>query len=313
MNLDRHRVRNWSGLQFFLMCATCLCVTAVKAGTVTYIYTDHQNTPLAESDENGNIVALYDYRPYGVLALGQSPSGPGYAGHISDKDTGLSYMQARYYDSGVGRFISADPKAIRDGSLAKFNRFSYANNSPVTYFDPNGMDTEISMMFHSSSVFLGLGYNHEFVAMRDTNSHQVIVARAGPSGDYSVSPSAGVSNSESHDDGKVVTLQATVAPLEKSQEAGASNKTLQGSVVVVPQSLKEVVSSAQKIANKVNDANIPYRAQTTNSNAFANTVYQSLTGKVPPQQDLATGSDTKLPISQAPDKSLQLDSQDGVK
>ena len=48
------------------------------AGTVTYVYTDPQGTPLAEADANGNITATFDYAPYGSQALGTAPSGPGY-------------------------------------------------------------------------------------------------------------------------------------------------------------------------------------------------------------------------------------------
>ena len=35
----------------------------VHAGTVTYVYTDPQGTPLAEADVNGNITATFDYAP----------------------------------------------------------------------------------------------------------------------------------------------------------------------------------------------------------------------------------------------------------
>lgn len=74
------------------------------AGTVTYIYTDPQGTPLAEADASGNIKATFDYRPYGSLALGSPPSGPGYTGHVEDPDANLVYMQARYYDPALGHF-----------------------------------------------------------------------------------------------------------------------------------------------------------------------------------------------------------------
>ncbi len=33
-----------------------------------------------------------------------------YAGHEYDSDTALSYMDARYYDSAIGRFVSEDPE-----------------------------------------------------------------------------------------------------------------------------------------------------------------------------------------------------------
>lgn len=68
----------------FLM-LLCLLVVgrgalAQTTGTVTYVYTDPQGTPLAEADAQGNITATYDYAPYGTIALGTPPNGPGYTG-----------------------------------------------------------------------------------------------------------------------------------------------------------------------------------------------------------------------------------------
>ena len=105
---------------------------AVHAGKVMYIYSDPRGTPLAEADVSGNITATFDYRPYGTQALGGAPNGPGYAGHVNDPDTGLVYMQARYYDPLVGRFLSADPVGPSAGDVLNFNRYAYAGNNPVT-------------------------------------------------------------------------------------------------------------------------------------------------------------------------------------
>lgn len=123
---------------------TCLILCgAVHAGKgkVTYIYTDPQGTPIAEADEQGNITKTFDYRPYGQRALGQPPDGPGYTGHVNDPDTDLVYMQARYYDPEMGRFLSADPVGPKPGDLFGFNRYTYANNNPVVNIDPDGRET----------------------------------------------------------------------------------------------------------------------------------------------------------------------------
>ena len=60
----------------------------------------------------------------------------GYTGHQWDNDSGLNYMQARYYDPLIGRFMSNDPVGFRD--IHSFNRYAYANNNPYKYVDPNG-------------------------------------------------------------------------------------------------------------------------------------------------------------------------------
>ncbi|GAA0242853.1 RHS repeat-associated core domain-containing protein [Rhodanobacter caeni] len=130
-----HRTRSLTILGSWLL----LAITA-HARTVTYVYTDPQGTPLAEADANGNITARFDYTPYGqpVTSMGAAPNGPGYTGHVNDPDTGLVYMQARYYDPVVGMFLSIDPVGPEPGSTFNFNRYAYAYNNPLRYTDPDG-------------------------------------------------------------------------------------------------------------------------------------------------------------------------------
>jgi RHS repeat-associated protein len=111
---------------------------AQSTGTVTYVYTDPQGTPLAEADASGNITATYDYTPYGTTALGSPPNGPGYAGHVNDQETNLFYMQAIYYDKVTVRFISTDALAPRVGNEFNFNRYAYGANNPILNKDKNG-------------------------------------------------------------------------------------------------------------------------------------------------------------------------------
>ena len=114
---------------------------AVQAQTRTVhsYYTDPQGTVLAKTDAQGNILARYDYTPYGgsVASLGSPPDGPGYTGHVNDPETGLVYMQARYY-LPIGRFLSPDPVRPAPGNLFSFNRYAYANNNPIVNTDPTG-------------------------------------------------------------------------------------------------------------------------------------------------------------------------------
>ena len=83
------------------------------------------------------------YQPFGGSIEGELDD-VGYTGHKFDKDLGLSYMQARYYDPVIGRFYSNDPvdpleHMERGNSIAHgFNRYAYANNNPYKYVDPDG-------------------------------------------------------------------------------------------------------------------------------------------------------------------------------
>lgn len=116
----------------------CVLNTVAHADTVTYVYTDPQGTPLAEADINGNITATFDYTPYGVVALGTPPNGPGYTGHVSDPETNLIYMHARYYDPATGRFLSVDPRPSQEGDPLGFGLYVYDMNNPLRYNDPDG-------------------------------------------------------------------------------------------------------------------------------------------------------------------------------
>lgn len=123
----------------FWLSAVLLCgMACARAGTVTYVYTDTQGTPLAEADASGNITVAFDYRPYGSVAMGSAPAGPGYTGHVSDPDTGFMYMQARFYDPDVGSFLSVDPEPKKPGDLYSADRYGYANSNPQRYTDPDG-------------------------------------------------------------------------------------------------------------------------------------------------------------------------------
>lgn len=113
-------------------------VTASAADTVTYVYTDPQGTPLAEADASGNITAKFDYTPFGTIATGTSPTGPGYTGHVNDVETNLVYMQHRYYDPATGRFLTTDAAPPVPGELSYMNRYAYVGNNPITRDDPSG-------------------------------------------------------------------------------------------------------------------------------------------------------------------------------
>jgi RHS repeat-associated protein len=132
----------WLTAVLLLMAMVCASMgVAHAAETITYYYTSPQGTVLAKADASGNIISNADYRPYGTQALGTPEQGPGYTGHVNDVDSGLVYMQARYYDPTMGRFLSTDPAAVESASTAKFNRYSYGANNPVLNVDPDGRQT----------------------------------------------------------------------------------------------------------------------------------------------------------------------------
>lgn len=63
-----------------------------------------------------------------------------YRGYFYDVETGLYYLQSRYYDPETGRFINADDTAYigYDSSPISTNIFAYCANNPVRNSDYNG-------------------------------------------------------------------------------------------------------------------------------------------------------------------------------
>ena len=61
-----------------------------------------------------------------------------YRGYYQDWESGYYYLQSRYYDPAIGRFINADGQISLDGSFLNTNQFVYCGNNPVNQVDPEG-------------------------------------------------------------------------------------------------------------------------------------------------------------------------------
>ncbi len=66
------------------------------------------------------------------------PTDFGFAGQRYDSSTGLIYMDARYYDPYLGRFISPDTIVQQRNDPQSYNRYAYARNNPLRYTDESG-------------------------------------------------------------------------------------------------------------------------------------------------------------------------------
>ena len=97
-------------------------------------------------DETGAEVVSYTYDTWGkVISIsGSLASTVGeknpylYRGYRFDSETGLYYLQARYYNPEWGRFLNADNFGGDTGSLLSHNVFAYCMNNPVNLSDPSG-------------------------------------------------------------------------------------------------------------------------------------------------------------------------------
>lgn len=111
--------------------------------TVKYVHTDALGSPVAKSDGGGAPIPgeAIEYAPYGA-PINRVVDGQGYTGHVMDQSSGLIYMQQRYYDPQVGRFLSVDPLASEKENGSNFNRYFYATNNPFKFTDPDGRQSQ---------------------------------------------------------------------------------------------------------------------------------------------------------------------------
>ena len=108
--------------------------------TIDFFY-DANGAPYAMK-YNGTVVASYDYDPYGkvISAVGSLANiNPlRYRGYVYDQETGFYYLQSRYYDPAIGRFINADSYASTGQGIIGHNMFAYCGNSPANFSDETG-------------------------------------------------------------------------------------------------------------------------------------------------------------------------------
>ena len=137
-------------------------IQTVGEGGVTanyYVVTNTRGDVTQIYDEAGNLQAGYTYDSWGKILSIKDGSGNEitsetnigrlnslrYRGYYYDEETGLYYLQSRYYDPVVKRFINADSTLDSGHELLNHNMFSYCNN-PVNLSDPDG-DTPIQAVF----------------------------------------------------------------------------------------------------------------------------------------------------------------------
>lgn len=111
---------------------------ALIQGRDTYYYhADGLGSITAITDNRGKVIQDYQYDSYGNLhdqknRIKQSYT---YTGREWDRETGLYYYRARYYDPMEGRFVSRDPIGFEGGD---FNLYGYVQSNPINAIDPFG-------------------------------------------------------------------------------------------------------------------------------------------------------------------------------
>ena len=101
------------------------------AGTYYYHF-DALGSVMALTNSSGNTVEVYEYDVYGRVGA-TDPNHPNrfmFTGREYDKETGLYYYRARYYNPQIGRFLQTDPVGYQAG----MNWYAYCGNGPAAQF-----------------------------------------------------------------------------------------------------------------------------------------------------------------------------------
>ena len=116
---------------------------------ITYYYIlNLQGDVVKLVTSSGSAVATYEYDAWGnILSKSGTMADKNplhYRGYYYDTETGFYYLQSRYYDPTVRRFINADSYASTGKGFIGSNMFAYCRNNPVCRIDASGcMDISI--------------------------------------------------------------------------------------------------------------------------------------------------------------------------
>ena len=114
-------------------------IAQASGATTEYFLSDALGSVRQLTDASGEITLAKSYQPYGetLSSVGNSTSPYAFTGEQLDV-SGLTYLRARYYASGDGRFTSRDTWMGDYNSPLSLNRWMYVGGNPVNYTDPTG-------------------------------------------------------------------------------------------------------------------------------------------------------------------------------
>ena len=107
------------------------------AAVTSWLHRDHLASIRKITTASGAVSEATAYKPYGKQTGPELTQSKTFIGEKWDPETGLMYLNARYYDPVLARFVTPDdwdPLLLGVGT----NRYAYAGNDPVSKNDPNG-------------------------------------------------------------------------------------------------------------------------------------------------------------------------------
>ena len=118
--------------------------------TTCYLSSDHLGSTRMVTDQNGALVSLHDYLPFGEEIISGDAGRPSvngaqdntdqkFTGQLRDSESNLDYFNARYFAAALGRFTSPDPANAGADPTNPQSWNAYVYNNPLALTDPTGM------------------------------------------------------------------------------------------------------------------------------------------------------------------------------
>lgn len=169
-----------------------LLIPLAAFGEVFYVDTDNVGSPVAMWDTRGTKVWEAEYLPFGeehTTTKSPQDNKNRFVGKEKDKETGLTYFGARYFDEKSGRFLTPDPVRPVDPFTSKtnyemlenpqrLNRYAYGLNNPYRFVDPDG-EIPIDAVWDIGNIIYDLATGDKTALAADTAALAVPYLPAG--------------------------------------------------------------------------------------------------------------------------------------
>ena len=111
-------------------------IEQLTGATPSYLLADQSGSTRLITGPAGAVTGTYTYGPYGTVAkhTGTATTALQYDGQYTDAESGLQYLQARYYDPVTGQFLTLDPLVSLTGQPYEFGA-----DNPLNTLDPSGL------------------------------------------------------------------------------------------------------------------------------------------------------------------------------
>ena len=130
--------------------------TAAGVNTMSYLIEDHQGSVSAIASKSGSADVSESFTAFGQRRNPATWLGPPTTSDLNTiaglsrqgytfqtwlgQSMGLNHMNGRVQDAILGRFLSPDPHSGDENDAQSYNRYTYVNNNPLTFWDPTGFE-----------------------------------------------------------------------------------------------------------------------------------------------------------------------------